>query len=116
MADPIGKIALRWARRLLIWPLEAMLVLTLFMIARLLPIGLASAIMGGLFGLIGPLTPWQARARRNLNLAIPDLPLPISAAHCPACGAISGGYRRISACAPDGPPRPDHLRGAGASA
>ena len=73
MADPAGKIALRWARRLLIWPVEAALVLALFLTARLLPISLASAIMGGLFGLIGPFTPWQDRARRNLMLAMPDL-------------------------------------------
>ena len=73
MADPIGKVALRWARRLLIWPLEAALVLAVFFTARLLPISLASALMGGLLGLIGPLTPWQTRARRNLALAMPEL-------------------------------------------
>jgi len=73
MADPLGKLVMRWARRLLIWPLEAAMVLILFGIARLLPISLASALMGGLFSLIGPLTPWQARARRNLTLAMPEL-------------------------------------------
>ncbi|MGC6454468.1 MAG: lysophospholipid acyltransferase family protein [Candidatus Puniceispirillaceae bacterium] len=73
MADPLGRLALRWSRRLLIWPLEAVLVAVVFVTARLLPIGLASAIMGGLFGLLGPLTPWQARARRNLSLAMPEL-------------------------------------------
>ena len=73
MADPIGKILLRGARQILIWPLEAGLVLSLYGLARLLPLAVASALMGGLFGLIGPLTPWQARARRNLALAMPEL-------------------------------------------
>jgi len=73
MADPIGKVILRAARRLFIWPLEAGLVLALFLVARLLPVSVASAMMGGLFALVGPLTPWQGRARRNLALAMPEL-------------------------------------------
>ena len=73
MADPIGKIILRTLRRVFIWPLEAALVLFLFGLARLLPMPLASALFGGLFGLIGPFTPWHARASRNLAFAIPDL-------------------------------------------
>ena len=66
MADPLGKILLRGARRLFIWPLEAGLVLALYGIARLLPLPVASAVMGMLFALVGPLTPWHGRARRNL--------------------------------------------------
>ena len=73
MADPIGKILLRAARQIFIWPLEALIVLSLYGLARALPLPVASAIMGMLFGLIGPLTPWQARARRNLALAMPEL-------------------------------------------
>ena len=73
MADPLGKILLRGARRLFIWPLEAGLVLALYGIARLLPLPVASAVMGMLFALVGPLTPWHGRARRNLNLAMPEL-------------------------------------------
>ena len=73
MADPLGKILLRGARRLFIWPLEAELVLALYGIARLLPLPVASAVMGMLFSLVGPLTPWHGQARRNLNLAMPEL-------------------------------------------
>lgn len=73
MTDPLGKILLRGARQTFIRPLEAAIMLSLYGVARLLPLALASAIMGGLFGLIGPLTPWQSRARRNLALAIPEL-------------------------------------------
>ena len=73
MADPLGKILLRAARQIFIWPLEAGIVLSLYGLARALPLPVASAIMGTLFGLVGPLTPWQARARRNLALAMPEL-------------------------------------------
>ena len=73
MADPIGKIILRTLRRVFIWPMEAALVLFLFGLARLLPMPLASALFGGLFGLIGPFTPWHGRASRNLAFAMPDL-------------------------------------------
>lgn len=73
MADPLGKILLRGARKVFVWPVEAGIVLGLYGVARLLPVPVASAIMGTLFGLIGPLTPWQSRARRNLALAMPDL-------------------------------------------
>ena len=73
MADPLGKILLRGARRLFIWPLEAGLVLALYGIARVLPLPVASAVMGMLFALVGPMTPWHGRARRNLNLAMPEL-------------------------------------------
>lgn len=73
MADPIGKIILRTLRRVFIWPLEASLVLLLFGLALLLPMPLASALFGGLFGLVGPFTPWHGRAARNLSFAMPDL-------------------------------------------
>ena len=49
MTDPIGKILLRGARRMFVWPLEAGLVLALYAIARLLPLPVASAAMGTLF-------------------------------------------------------------------
>ena len=73
MADPLGKIIMRTARRVFIWPLEAGLGLLVFGVARLLPVSLASGIMGSLFGLLGPLTPWQGRARRNIQFAMPDV-------------------------------------------
>ena len=73
MADPLGKSLLRAARQIFIWPLEAGIVLSLYGLARALPLPVASAIIGTLFGLVGPLTPWQARARRNLALAMPEL-------------------------------------------
>ena len=73
MADSLGKIVARTARRVFIWPLEAGLGLMVFGLARLLPVSLASSMMGGLFGILGPLTPWQGRARRNLQFAMPDV-------------------------------------------
>ncbi len=73
MADPVVKIIRRYARRIFIWPIEAGLVFLLFFTARLLPVTIASAGLGYFLGLIGPFTPWQARARRNLALALPHL-------------------------------------------
>lgn len=73
MADPIGKIILRSARQVFIWPLEAAIVLLIFSVARLLPVAAASAAMSAVIGVIGPITPWQKRARRNLHLAMPEL-------------------------------------------
>ena len=45
----------------------------LFYFARLLPIGFASAAMGAFIGFFAPLTPWHARALRNLTFAMPEL-------------------------------------------
>ena len=73
MADPVAKIIGRYARRIFIWPIEAGLVFLLFFTARLLPVTIASAGLGYFLGFIGPFTPWQARARRNLTLALPHL-------------------------------------------
>ena len=65
------KIIGRYFRRVLIWPIEAGIVFLLFFSARLLPVQIASAVLGGLFGVLGPLTPWHRRAKRNLTLALP---------------------------------------------
>ena len=73
MADPITKIIGRYFRRIFIWPIEAGVVFLLFFAARLLPVAIASAVLGYFLGFVGPLTPWQSRARRNLTLALPDL-------------------------------------------
>ena len=73
MADPLTKIITRKLRQIFIWPVEAALVFLLYGIARLLPVTVASSLMGGLFAMIGPLTPWQQRANRNLAHAMPEL-------------------------------------------
>ena len=69
----IGRALVRTIRKIFIWPLEATLVVLIFGAARLLPLPVASAAMGGLFAAIGPLTPWQGRAARNMKLAMPDM-------------------------------------------
>ncbi len=76
MADPLSKIVTRQLRQIFIWPIEALVVFLIFGLARILPVTMASGLMGGFFGLIGPVTPWHARARRNLNLAMPELSTP----------------------------------------
>ena len=72
MADPISKTILRRLRQIFIWPIEAAIGFAFYGFARLLPAPIASAVMGGIFRIIGPLTPWHDRARRNLKLAMPD--------------------------------------------
>ena len=67
------RLLLRQVRRCLFWPFEAVLALSLFGATRLLPPATSSALMGAIFEAIGPLTPWQGRARRNLAQAMPEL-------------------------------------------
>jgi KDO2-lipid IV(A) lauroyltransferase len=69
----IGRALVRNFRKVFIWPLEAAIVVLIFGAARLLPLPVASAAMGGLFAAIGPLTPWQGRAARNMKLAMPEM-------------------------------------------
>ena len=69
----VGRALVRTVRKVFIWPLEAGLVVLIFGAARLLPLPVASAAMGGLFAVIGPLTPWQGRAARNMKLAMPEM-------------------------------------------
>ena len=73
MADPIGKFILRKLRQIFIWPIEAAIVFVMYFIARLLPVPVASLILGAFMRLLGPMTPWHKRARRNLIAAMPDL-------------------------------------------
>ena len=72
MSEPV-RLFLRQIKRFVFWPLEAALALSLFGAARLLPPAASSGAMGAFFSAIGPLTPWQGRARRNLALAMPEL-------------------------------------------
>ena len=69
----VGRALVRTVRKVFIWPLEAGLVVLIFGAARLLPLPVASAAMGGLFAVIGRLTPWQGRAARNMKLAMPEM-------------------------------------------
>ncbi len=58
--------------RFVIWPAEMLLLLVVLGFIHLLPIAVASALFGRLFALVGPLTPWHARARRQLIYAMPE--------------------------------------------
>jgi len=73
VAAEFGRAVVRNIRKIFIWPLEAALVVLIFGIARLLPLPVASAAMGGLFAGLGPFTPWQGRAARNMRLAMPEM-------------------------------------------
>ena len=55
MADPLTKIVGRYFRRIFIWPLEAGFVFLLFFAARLLPVQIASTVLGWFLGVLGPI-------------------------------------------------------------
>jgi len=63
----------RALRQFVLWPIEALFGYAIFGLARMLPVTIASGLMGWLFRMIAPLTPWQTRARHNLGHALPDL-------------------------------------------
>ncbi len=73
MANQVKKIMGRYLRHIFLWPLEAGLVFLLFFTARLLPLKLASSLLGLFLSILGPITPWHKRAIRNLAVALPDL-------------------------------------------
>ena len=73
MSDPLPKVILRLVRQTIFWPLEALLVFILFGVAWILPVAVASVFMGLVMSILGPLTPWHRRARRNLAYAMPHL-------------------------------------------
>ena len=55
------------------YAVEGVIVAALFVLFRLLPLPVASGLGGALAGLVGPLLPLHARARNNLNRALPEL-------------------------------------------
>ncbi len=69
LSEPI-----RMLRRVLIYPLQAILIYTFIYLMRLLPFRWASNIGGRLAKIIGPFTRGEAVARRNLAHAFPDKP------------------------------------------
>ena len=62
-----------WVRRLIIWPLGAVLIHMVMGLRFIIPMSWSSAFIGGLIRLIGPWTPWHRRARNNLRLVMPEL-------------------------------------------
>ena len=76
MANAIGKLVLRKLRQIFIWPIEATIVFVIYFAARQLPVSVASWIIGAFMRVLGPMTPWHSRARRNLRVAMPLLGYP----------------------------------------
>jgi len=62
--------------KLVIWPLECVMLFGLLGCLRLLPTQFASGIMAAIFRLIGPYTGWHSRSLRHLSLAFPDMNMP----------------------------------------
>lgn len=55
-----------------IWPLEAVFLGFLIGLLAILPVHVASFLMGRLFVLLGPITPWHKRAEDQIELALPE--------------------------------------------
>jgi len=56
------------------YAVEGAMVTALFVLFRIMPLPSASSLAGTLAGTLGPLLPLHARARRNLQRAMPELP------------------------------------------
>jgi len=56
----------------LIWPLEAVLLGLLIGLLTILPVRISSFLMGRLFAMLGPITPWHKRAKEQMKLALPE--------------------------------------------
>jgi len=91
------------------YAMEGALVTALFLLCRLLPLPLASSLGGRLAAMIGPMLSLHARARRNLERALPDLS-PVESKRALAemwrnLGRIAGEYphlKKFRAYAPKG--------------
>ncbi len=101
MSDQINKLILRRLRQIFIWPIEATIVFVMYFAARLLPVSVASWILGAFMRMLGPMTPWHSRARRNLMFALPDLDITSQDAILRAMwwniGRVIGEYPHITA-------------------
>lgn len=67
----------RWIKTLvnwlLIWPIGALLIYLVLGFRLIIPVNWSSVLMGAIVRLIAPLTSWQTRARKNIQLVMPEL-------------------------------------------
>ena len=93
------KNILRIARKIFIWPIEAVFLYSFTLIVWVLPPQICSALMGVIFGLIGPLLPIHRRAVFNIGFAMPELSKhqqrKIARAMWLNLGRVSGEYIHI---------------------
>ncbi|CAI8373719.1 MAG: Lipid A biosynthesis palmitoleoyltransferase [Alphaproteobacteria bacterium UBA4588] len=92
--------------RFIIWPCEAVLLFLAVGILQCLPASVASASMGRVFQILGPLTPWHKRALANMKFALPHLSLPerqhIAHGMWNNIGRCIGEYPHIKTMLPSG--------------
>ena len=62
----------RWLRRGIGWPVEAVLFYPLAALVWVLPVAVASAVGGAVFGTLGPISPWNRRVMFNIGYAMPE--------------------------------------------
>ena len=66
------KPLLKFLRRHISWPIEAVLAYLLIGLLRLLPVGVSSGVMGFIMRIIGPLTSFHRRSLFNISFAMPE--------------------------------------------
>jgi KDO2-lipid IV(A) lauroyltransferase len=66
------RLILKRIRQGIGWPLEAALVYLLSWVVRIVPVRVASALGGAIFGTIGPISPWNRRVMFNIGYAMPE--------------------------------------------
>jgi KDO2-lipid IV(A) lauroyltransferase len=62
-----------WLKRLIIWPITAALIYIIMGFRFIIPVRWASAFMGFIVRFIAPMTSWHSRARKNIQLVMPEL-------------------------------------------
>ena len=61
-----------WPKHGVLWPLEAVATLLVYLLLSALPVAWASGLFGGLARALGPRLGMSNRARRNIALALPE--------------------------------------------
>ncbi len=62
-----------WIRRLLIWPIGALMIYLIMGFRLIIPASWSSLFIGAIVRMVAPLTPWHKRAKKNIQLVMPDL-------------------------------------------
>lgn len=62
-----------WLQRLIIWPIPAAFIHIIMGFRLIIPVRWASAFMAFIVRFVAPMTSWHSRARKNIQLVMPEL-------------------------------------------
>ena len=62
-----------WLQRLIIWPIPAAFIYIIMGFRLIIPVRWASAFMAFIVRFVAPMTSWHSRARKNIQLVMPEL-------------------------------------------